>query len=115
MYKCMVGNTDNEDDDYICPIIWINKRGWVHSDTCKIMQYTGYKDVKGQEIYDGDILAHQNYWQVRIEYDNGSFMVRDLDPVRYDNKICNAYISNFDISKWKVIGNIYENKKLLQE
>ena len=29
-----------------------------------------------------------------------------------DNKICNEYIGSFDISKWRVIGNIYENKEL---
>ena len=47
-----------------------------------------------------------------IEYDNGTFMVRDVDKVRYNNRICNEYIGSFDISKWRVIGNIYENKEL---
>lgn len=116
MYKCIVGNTDTDDDDnFICPLIWIEEmKDWVHvlTDTCIIMQYTGYKDIKGQEIYEGDILAHQDYWWVRIEYDNGSFMVRDVDKVRYNNRILNEYIGNFDISKWRVIGNIYENKEL---
>ena len=113
MYKCIVGNADKEDDDYICPLIWVEERhSWVHSDTCIIMQYTGYKDIKGQEIYEGDILAHQDHWWIRIECDNGAFMVRDVDKVRYNNRVCNEYIGNFDISKWIVIGNIYENKKL---
>ena len=76
------------------------------------MQYTGYKDIKEQEIYEGDILAYQDYWWVRIEYDNGAFMVRDVDKVRYNNRILNEDIGNFDISKWRVIGNIYENKEL---
>ena len=114
MYKCIVGNTDTDDDDnFICPLIWIEEiKDWVHSHTCVVMQYTGYKDIKGQEIYEGDILAHQDYWWIRIEYDNGAFMVRDVDKVRYNNRICNEYIGNFDISKWRVIGNIYENKEL---
>lgn len=109
MYKCIVGNNGNEDDDFICPLIWTGE-DWVHSTTCEIMQYTGFKDIKGREIYEGDILAHQDYWWVRIEYDRGSFMVRDVDKVRYNNKICNIPIGDFDISKWKIIGNIYENK-----
>ena len=114
MYKCIVGNTDDNDNDFICPLIWIEeRRDWVHSDTCKIIQYTGYKDIRGQEIYEGDILAYQDYWWIRIEYDSGSFMVRDVDKVRYNNKICNIPIGDFDISKWRVIGNIYENKRLL--
>ena len=75
MYKCIVGNNDNEDNDFICPMIWIKGEGWVHSDTCKIMQYTGFKDIKGQEIYEGDILAYLDYWWIRIEYDNGSFII----------------------------------------
>ena len=115
MYKCIAGNTDINDDG-ICPLIWIEEmKDWVHSDTCIIMQYTGYKDIKGQEIYEGDILAHQDYWWVRIEYDNGSFMVRDVDKVRYNNRILNEYIGSFDISKWKIIGNIYENKELITQ
>lgn len=114
MYKCIVGNTDDNDNDFICPLIWIEeRRDWIHSDTCKIIQYTGYKDIRGQEIYEGDILAYQDYWWIRIEYDSGSFMVRDVDKVRYNNKICNIPIGDFDISKWRVIGNIYENKRLL--
>ena len=113
MYECIVGNTDTKDDKFICPLIWIEENScWVHSDTCIIMQYTGFKDIKGQEIYEGDILAHQDYWWVKIEYDNGAFMVRDAAKVRYNNRICNEYIGNFDISKWRVIGNIYENKEL---
>ena len=23
MYKCIVGNTDSNDDEFICPLIWI--------------------------------------------------------------------------------------------
>ena len=47
MYKCIVGNTDGNDNDFICPMIWIEERyDWVHSDTCKITQYTGYKDIQ---------------------------------------------------------------------
>ncbi len=48
MYKCIVGNTDNNDNDFICSLIWIEEiQDWIHSDTCEIMQYTGFKDIKG--------------------------------------------------------------------
>ena len=110
--KVIVGNYSD-----IAPMVWCEYNGetdWYHIEpkACKVMQYTGYKDVKGQEIYEGDILAHQDYWWVKIEYDNGSFMVRDVDKVRYNNKICNVHIGDFDISKWRIIGNIFENKEL---
>ena len=53
MYECIVGNTDTKDDKFICPLIWIEENScWVHSDTCIIMQYTGYKDrnLKNDEV-----------------------------------------------------------------
>ena len=116
MYECIVGNTDTKDDKFICPLIWIEENScWVHSDTCIIMQYTGYKDIKGQEIYEGDILTHKDYWWIKIEYDNGAFIARDIEGIKYNNRITNEYIGNFDISKWKVIGNIYEDKELISQ
>ena len=26
MYKCIVGNTDGNDNDFICPLIWIEEK-----------------------------------------------------------------------------------------
>ena len=113
-YDCKVGNTDTNDDKFIRPSIWKEEnKSWIYSNTCIVMQYTGYKDIKGQEIYEGDILTHKDYWWIRIEYDNGAFMARDIESTKYNNRITNEYIGNFNISKWKVIGNIYEDKELL--
>ena len=115
MYKCMVGNTDKMDDDWICPLVWVEERKeWLHSDTCIVMQYTGYKDCEGKEIYEGDILERENCWRARVEFDNGSFMIR-IDRVRYNNRVCNVPIGDFGVFEWRVIGNIYENKELLEE
>lgn len=81
----------------------------------EIMQYTGLKDKNGKEIYEGDILAREFYWSLRVEFDKGSFMVRDLDEVRYNNLICNFHINLFnDIEEYEVVGNIYENPNLLE-
>ena len=81
MYKCIVGNTDTNDDEFICPLIWIEeKKDWVHSDTCKIMQYTGYKDIKSEadslkKYSEEDI----NFYKDKItEIDNKIFQVRDI-------------------------------------
>lgn len=114
--KVIVGNYPDT-----APMVWCDYNGkpdWYHIEpkVCKVMQYTGYKDVKGQEIYEGDILAHQDYfWWVRIEYYNGSFMVRDVKRIRYTNKVCGKHIGDFDTSKLRVIGNIYENEELFLE
>ena len=114
-----------EDIDYIDinnEIAYINQDGggydylidFVYGDG-KLMQYTGFDDKTNKDIYEGDILERHGYWPIRIEYDKGCFMVRDLDEVRYNNLILNVPICDFEsINDWKVTGNIYENPELLE-
>lgn len=71
-----------------------------------LMQYTGLKDMKGKEIYEGDILFEtfrEEYFKVVFE--NGSFRAEvdeySLDLEDYAN-IC------------EVAGNIYENPELME-
>lgn len=41
-------------------------------------------------------------------------MIR-IDRVRYNNRVCNVPIGDFGVFEWRVVGNIYENKELLEE
>lgn len=73
----------------------------------ELMQYTGLKDMKGKEFYEGDILFEtfrEEYFKVVFE--NGSFRAEvdeySLDLEDYAN-IC------------EVVGNIYENPELIEE
>lgn len=81
---------------------------------CILMQYIGIKDKNGKEIYEGDIIKHYNQMQFSdtykisiVIYDNkkSSFRKRDIEDDKTlmigENCIC------------EVIGNIYENKKLI--
>ena len=112
-YKCIIGNNDTEDNEYICPLIWIEERNeWVHSDTCKIVQYTGYKDCDGIEIYEGYILYTKDSHNIRIMFDKGSFVAVDANEDRFRNQITYFRLNRFDISRWRVIGNINQIRNI---
>src|SRR5690625_1949069 len=76
-----------------------------------IMQYTGLKDKNGREIYEGDIVKYphivgfDDIW--KVEFNNGSFVIRETIVKISLREL--AHKNNLE-----VIGNIYENPKLLE-
>lgn len=95
--KCMSERVDFE-----------NNSVEINADESYILsEYTGLKDMKGKEIYEGDILFEtfrEEYFKVVFE--NGSFRAEvdeySLDLEDYAN-IC------------EVVGNIYENAELMED
>lgn len=79
-----------------------------------LCQYTGLTDKNGKKIWENDILRRDGYWDIRIEFENGVFMVRNTDKVQYINRVVYAPISIFDIKMYEVIGNIFDNPELLE-
>lgn len=119
-YKVMVGNCDTDDENWTCPIIWIEeKKDWLHFDDYEcIMQSTGLKDDFDKEIFEGDVILW-TYWdefedsgRAKVIFDNGMFRLLDIRTEKevWDNLF--DCIENCDVY---LQGNVYENPELLEE
>ena len=77
-----------------------------------VMQYTGLKDCKGKEIYEGDILSGHSDGNVKVEWSN----VNGGWECFFDDE---ANIGIAEMCTWFgnnaiVIGNVFENPELLK-
>jgi hypothetical protein len=80
-----------------------------HSDT-PVMQYTGLVDVNGEEIFEGDVLKHNNGYLIEVQWGHHlwAFIPINRKPLYRYQDACFP-------SQFKVIGNIYEHPELLNE
>ena len=84
------------------------------TDYSRYMQYTGLKDSKGNEIYEGDIYSYP----VEFYYDNQLIKKNTKVIVRYED---GAFLVGYKLLgdalrvdvEGEIIGNFFENPELL--
>lgn len=142
-YKVIVGIYGNweevkDNENYTACSMWIEPKNvdykfephWAHFEPyhkeIKLMQYTGLKDKNGKKIFEGDIVKNEDYTlavvynpkaQGFVLTDKNDWLNEPTDRIYDCDDIEEKFINNFfeyNCVSYEVIGNIYENKELLE-
>ena len=116
--KVLIGNATNPDkDDYTAHCIWIDDE-WLnfdeHSDIV-IEQFTGLKDCNGVDIYESDLIQNESGRVCSVVYNK---FTAGFDAECDKTSWIDTDSIGFRPSQWsrfvKVIGNIHQNKELVE-
>ena len=116
---CKDKNEWEKDSWVILPngnLMWVeygNLVGGVYMKNHVLVKSTGFKDIEGKEIYEGDIIRYwdnfdEHYKLAIIKFDKGGFIITN-NRINWD-----IGLTNKD-DKIKIVGNIYENKDLIKD
>ena len=100
---------------FVCSIDFVKRKAKIgvleniyKFDQIELMQYTGLKDKNGVKIFEGDIVKIADDEVCFIEWDEYDYWYR------IKNKEVDDILAGFRPKDFEVIGNIYENKELLE-
>ena len=97
-----------EQESVVCP------PDYVFVNHLVIMQSTGFKDKNGKEIFEGDIVDYKGRKAViKWHGSYASFIYRFVDELK--ERVSEWHPLFLAYYHFEVIGNIYENKELLEE
>ena len=120
--------TENCFADYIEPIrFYINEIDLCWGGICEsdcfdfkdviLMQSTGLKDKNGKEIFEGDVLEIEDEGEVlgnaKLTWDNEQAVFM-IEAISVDDIALFHEILSDESYSYRVVGNVYENKELLE-
>ncbi len=117
--------------------LWHRDKSGIHiinKKTHIIQFYTGLKDAKNCEIFEGDIVKWYKEWEwvisgdknvieyalFQVVFENGAFWVRMIEEdyedrnCRLVRSACEDKFGDIEVPMCEVVGNIYENPELLE-
>lgn len=93
----------------------------VVSENFELMQFTGFVDKNGKEIYEGDIVYFESGTPNRADEDDGMFC-GGVSEVKFENgaffprpikEECEDPWYDYEVRNLEIIGNVWENPELL--
>lgn len=78
---------------------------------CELMQFTGWVDKNGKDIYQGDLISENGSspYEVIWQFHAGKWIMQSFEEGRYYREMAYDYAQR----DYEVIGNVYETPQLL--